>query len=541
MSELLRISVAQLNFMVGDVAGNTQKILAAIWQARDEQKSDLVLFPELVLCGYPAEDLLLRADFAQAIQDAVQIIQQQVFNIDVILCYPQYTAQGVYNVASVIRERQIIAIYRKCYLPNYGVFDEARYFVNDNNPCIFTIKNIRCGIVICEDLWYPDPIAAAKQAGAQLILSPNASPFYGDKADLRLKVLQQRVAENHLPIVYANQINGQDDLIFDGGSLVIDEQGSVCAQADFFAEELFLIEIQTKPLLEVCKKTLPAPLSKAAKVYQALVLGVRDSVHKNNFSGALLGLSGGIDSALTLAIAVDALGKEQVTAVMLPSRYTSDLSIALAQEQIDNLGVQSHTISIELAFQAFMESLPYDRVLKGAKDTTEENLQARCRGTLLMAMSNKTGKILLNTSNKSELAVGYGTLYGDMAGGFAVLKDVPKTLVFELANYRNTLSPAIPVEVIRRPPTAELAPNQKDEDSLPPYAILDAILEAYVEQDKSLSEIIAMGFAEQTVQRVISMVEKNEYKRRQAPPGPRVTARAFYRERRYPMTSKFNK
>lgn len=540
MSESIRIIVAQLNFYVGDIANNTKKILTAIQQARDVHKGDLILFPELALCGYLPEDLLLRSDFELAIQQAVQTIQENVCNIDVVLSYPHYTTGGIYNTACVIRNQKIIATYHKQHLPNYGVFDEKRYFISGQDVCIFNLKNIPCAIVICEDLWYPEPVTQAKLAGAQLILSPNASPFHIYKAELRLEVLRNRITENQLPIVYANCISGQDDLVFDGGSLAIDNQGTVCAQANFFNEELFSVEIKTDYPYEIIKQTLPTPLSNLAKIYQALMLGVRDYINKNNFPGALLGLSGGIDSALTLAIAVDALGKDRVEAITLPSRYTSNLSNELAKEQAKLLDIKLHDISIEKSFEAFLETLQ-ETFANLPTDKTEENIQARCRGIILMALSNKIGKILLNTSNKSELAVGYGTLYGDMAGGFAVLKDIPKTVVFELAHYRNRLSPAIPTAVIERAPSAELAPNQKDEDSLPPYITLDAILNLYVEHDKSVSEIVAAGFAEPMVRQVIAMVEKNEYKRRQAPPGPRITARAFYRERRYPMTSKFNK
>lgn len=540
MSEQLRIVVAQLDFCVGDIAGNTQKIITAIQQARDIEKGDLILFPELALCGYPPEDLLLRPDFEQAIQVALESIQENTHNIDVVLCHPQHTLQGIYNTASVIRNQKIIATYHKQCLPNYGVFDEKRYFINGQDACVFSIKNIKCGIVICEDLWHSEPVIQAKLAGAQLILSPNASPFDLYKSDERIKIARDRIAKNKLPIIYAHGVSGQDDLVFDGGSFAMDADGAVCAQANFFSEELFSVDIKINHHLEIIKKSLPNPLSNTTKAYQALVLSVRDYVNKNNFSGALIGLSGGIDSALTLAIAVDALGKDRVEAVMLPSRYTSDLSKTLAMDQINLLGVKSHELSIEFSFEAFLATLKTS-FANLPVDKTEENIQARCRGIILMALSNKTGKILLNTSNKSELAVGYGTLYGDMAGGFAVLKDVPKTLVFQLANYRNTLSPTIPVAVIDRSPTAELAPNQKDEDSLPPYAVLDRILEMYVERDKSLADIIATGFAENIVRQVIAMVEKNEYKRRQAPPGPRITTRSFNRDRRYPMTSKFNK
>lgn len=539
MSEQLRIVIAQLNFFVGDIEGNTQKIITAIQKARDELHGDLVLFPELALCGYPPEDLLLRSDFEESIKHAVKIIQEISTDIDVVLTLPEYTSNGVYNAAYVIRDKKIIATYHKQCLPNYEVFDEKRYFINGSSACVFEIKNIKCGIVICEDLWHPEPIMLAKQAGAHLVLNPNASPFDLKKHAARINVVSERVKENSLPIIYANHICGQDDLVFDGGSFAMDARGIVCTQAEQFEEKLFPVDIKINSHIEITKSNLPK-LREEAAVYNALVLAIRDYVNKNNFAGALLGLSGGIDSALTLAIAVDALGKDRVEAVLLPSRYTTDLSTALGKKQTSLLSIKSEEISIEPSFKAFLESLK--SIFSGLPaNVTEENIQARCRGTILMALSNKSGKILLNTSNKSELAMGYGTLYGDMAGGYAVLKDVPKTLVYKLANYRNSIDAVIPQEVIERAPTAELAPNQKDQDTLPPYATLDSILEMYIEQDKSLADIVAAGFAENTVRKVISTVEKNEYKRRQAAPGPRITPRAFGRERRYPMTSKFNK
>jgi len=534
----LRIIVAQLNFWVGDIQGNTQKIIDAIQTARDEWQADLVVFPELAICGYPPEDLLLRSDFHQQIKEALQIIQQHAIGIDVLLGYPHHTKEGMYNAACLIRQKKLIATYHKQCLPNYGVFDEQRYFITGNKPCVFTIKNTKIGLIICEDTWHPEPIAQAVKKGAKLIISINASPFDLQKSQQREKILLQRTKENKVPIIYAHRIGAQDDLVFDGGSKVISAQGKICAHAGFFQEKLFPIDIQLGKTLKIQNAEFELPLSNEAKIYQALVLAVRDYVTKNNFPGALIGVSGGIDSALTLAIAVDALGKERVHAALLPSRYTSELSTVLSIALVEKLGVKTSNISIEPVFQAFLKSLEID-FKNLPKNVTEENIQARCRGTLLMALSNKTGKILLNTSNKSELATGYGTLYGDMAGGYAVLKDVPKTLVFKLAEYRNSISSIIPEEIITRPPTAELAANQKDEDTLPPYDTLDPILEMYVEQDKSFAEIVAAGFDKKIVERVIKMVDCNEYKRRQAAPGPRITIRAFGRERRYPMTSKF--
>lgn len=535
LEDTIRIIVAQLNFPVGDITGNTEKIITATKQARDEFNADLILFPELTISGYPAEDLLLRLDFQLAINNALIKIQQEVTDIHIVIGYPDYTAEGIYNAVAVIHEQTIIAKYHKQCLPNFGVFEEKRYFKTDSKPCIFKLKNISIGIIICEDLWHPEPIKQATSAGAQLILCPNASPFDSTKPAMREKTLQERIYENRLPIIYAHSVGAQDDLIFDGGSIAMNADGTVAAHAGFYREKLLLIEATTHSPIKIKPMELPKPLSAEASVYEALVLGVREYIRKNNFTDVLIGLSGGIDSALTLAIAVDALGKEHVEAVALPSRYTSKLSMELLQEQAKLLDVKLNTLSIETCFQAFLTTLektPLD-------DVTQQNLQSRCRGILLMALSNSTGKIVLNTSNKSEMAAGYSTLYGDMIGGYAVLKDVPKTLVFKLAHYRNTVSPAIPEKIIERPPTAELAPNQKDEDNLPPYEILDSIITLYVEQDKSCSDIIAAGFAAETVKKVIKLIDRNEYKRRQTAPGPRVTPRAFSRERRYPITSQF--
>lgn len=538
MPEQIRMVLAQLNFCVGDIRGNAKKIIAAIKQARDILKADIIVFPELALCGYPPEDLLLRPDFYQQIEKALNHIKQEVHGIDVVLGYPQHIEKKTYNAACVIREENIIVNYHKQCLPNYGVFDEKRYFRKGFEPGLFTCKNLSFGVIICEDMWYPEPIAQAKEAGAQFIICLNASPLDVNKQHEREKRMRQRIQENSLPIAYAHWVGGQDDLVFDGGSLVMDGTGTICAHADYYQEKLLPIDILVDQTLHILPSELPAPLSLEASVYKALVLSVHDYVHKNGFPGVLIGLSGGIDSALTLAIAVDALGKDCVEGVLLPSRYTSELSLNLAHAQATTMGVTTRTISIEPSFSCFLDSLAPE--FAGLPtDQTEENIQARCRGVILMALSNKSGKMVLTTGNKSEMAVGYATLYGDMAGGFAVLKDVPKTLVYRLAQYRNSLENVIPQEVIDRPPSAELALNQKDEDSLPPYSILDAILEMYVEQDRSPEEIVAAGYKMDVVGRIIYLVDRNEYKRRQAPPGPRITLRAFGRERRYPITSKY--
>lgn len=541
----LHIIIAQLNFLVGDINGNAQKILQATQIARDQYQADLIVFPELALCGYLPEDLLLRADFQQQINETMVQLCQHITGIDVVLGYPEFTANKLYNAAAWIRHHKIIANYRKQSLPNYGVFDEKRYFATDNQSCIVHVKGLPIAISICEDLWCPEPIRAAELAGAQLILSINASPYESNKLQQRQAVLRQRIAETQIPIIYAQTVGGQDEVVFDGGSMVLNAQGDICQQAKFFVEDMLhvivTVEEHNNKYIARLLNTNSAlvTLSPEESVYNALVLGLRDYVHKNGFKGVLLGLSGGIDSALTLAIAVDALGAERVTAVLMPSRYTADMSNEDAIAEVKALGVNYFILPIEKPFAAFLTTL--DEVFQGMPiDSTEENLQARCRGALLMALSNKLGRVVLTTGNKSEMAVGYATLYGDMAGGFAVLKDVFKTLVYRLADYRNHISPVIPQRVIDRPPSAELAPEQKDEDTLPPYDVLDDILARYLEQNQSIAEIIAAGFAASTVHKVIAMVYRNEYKRRQAAPGVKITARAFGRDRRYPITSGYN-
>lgn len=532
----LRIAMAQLNLLVGDIAGNAKKIREAMERARDTLNANVILFPELALTGYPPEDLLLRADFCQAALDAVNELARQVQGIDVVLGAPWLAEGKLYNAAVVMRDGQIAAIYRKQHLPNYSVFDEKRYFSAGDKSCIIDIQGTPVAITVCEDLWQPGPMAQAQLAGGCLMLNLNASPFHMNKGREREEVIRQRIREGAMPVVYTNLVGGQDELVFDGESFVMDSHGTVVARAPAFEEGIFPVDIilsrQCTPLPAPITEPLPLEVS----VYRALVLGVRDYIEKNAFKGVVIGLSGGIDSALTLAIAVDAIGSQRVEAVMLPSRYTAAMSQEDAQAQAKALGVEYHVIPIEPVFQTFLQSLQSEFANKPA-DTTEENIQARCRGVILMAISNKKHKMVLTTGNKSEMAVGYATLYGDMAGGFAPIKDVPKTLVYRLAAYRNSLSSVIPQRVFDRPPTAELAPDQKDEDSLPPYPLLDAILDLYVEQDKCLDDIIAAGYSEETVTRVIAMVNRNEYKRRQAPPGVRISRRAFGRDRRYPIVS----
>ncbi|CAM4451088.1 MAG: Glutamine-dependent NAD(+) synthetase [Legionellaceae bacterium] len=534
----LQVLIAQLNFTVGDIKGNTKKIIHTIKIARDNQLIDLIIFPELAITGYPPEDLLLRKDFLNEVTQALNEICKETLGISVILGCTHLVNNRLFNAAALLQEQQIITYYHKQCLPNYGVFDEKRYFTPGENVCIFTIKGIPLSVLICEDIWFSEPAIQAAEAGAKGIICINASPFSHNKYEKRLDILQQRIRETQLPIIYAHTVGGQDDIIFDGGSIVLDNQGQIMARAPFFEEMLFPLECNFSSNLQIIKQTLPILPPPLECIYQALVLGLKDYVNKNDFPGVLLGLSGGIDSALTLAIAVDALGKEKVKAVLMPSRYTSQLSIDLAMQQIQLLGIQYYYISIEQHFQEFLNTLS-NEFPHQAQGIAEENLQARCRGTLLMAISNKTSDLVLITSNKSEVAVGYSTLYGDMVGGYAVLKDVWKTTVFELAKYRNQVSLAIPQEVIKRPPTAELRLNQTDQDTLPPYTILDDILIRYVENNESIDEIHAAGYEITMINKVIHMLHKSEYKRRQCAPGPKITNQAFGRERRYPITNKF--
>lgn len=538
MSTNLRIALAQINLLVGDVQGNVAKIIAAAKRAREELRAHVVVFPELAITGYPPEDLLLRADFCAQAQAALDALARNISGIDVVVGYPHSTAGKLYNAAALLRGGKISARYDKQHLPNYSVFDEKRYFTAGTEPCIVDIQGVPVAITVCEDVWEASPMLQAKAAGARLMLNLNASPFHTGKGAEREALLRQRVSEGDMAIVYANLVGGQDELVFDGGSLVVDARGRIALRAPAFVEGLYTIDFNAEGCVLEPSGPVSALLTEEQSVYQALVLGVRDYIQKNNFAGVVLGLSGGIDSALTLTIAVDALGADCVETVMMPSRYTSAMSTEDAEVMARTLKVKYSVIPIEPAFNAFLESLKTEFTGLRA-DITEENIQARCRGVILMALANKKHKILLTTGNKSELAVGYATLYGDMAGGFAPLKDVPKTLVYRLAEYRNSLDAVIPQRIIERPPSAELAPGQKDEDSLPPYAILDPILQMYVEQNQCSEDIIAAGFDDATVRRVIRMVDRNEYKRRQAPPGVRISKRAFGRDRRYPITSGF--
>jgi len=532
----IKIALAQLNPLVGDIPGNTEKVIETLGAAR-ENGAQVVLFPELVLTGYPPEDLLLRPSLDGRI--AVAITQLAAFTQDItaVVGYPRRRHGRLFNMAGVFQNGKLIAEYAKQQLPNYQVFDEKRYFACGDAPCIVNIEGIAAAVTICEDIWHPQPMLQARDAAARLMLNINASPFHRNKHALREAVVKERALEGNMPVVYLKQVGGQDELVFDGGSFVVESSGSLSAQMPMFEEGVFYTSLNfTDNSATVIEKSVTPPLELIPSVYQALVTGVRDYVNKNHFKGVVLGLSGGIDSALTLAVAVDALGAERVEAVMMPFRYTSQMSRDDAAEEARLLGVRYQSISIEPLFDAFMTQLA-DEFRDLPADKTEENIQARARGVLLMSISNKKGYLVLTTGNKSEMAVGYCTLYGDMAGGFDVLKDVPKTLVFELSRYRNSLSYVIPETVITRPPSAELAPDQKDEDSLPPYPVLDKILELYIEDDQSAEAIITAGFDADDVYHVIRLVDINEYKRRQAAIGVRITRRGFGRDRRYPVTN----
>ena len=536
----LRIALAQFDFPVGDVAGNRDRIAALIAGARDEYDADIVLFPELALSGYPPEDLLLRPAFLRECEAALQAIAAGVDGIVAVVGWPQAAGAVVYNAASVLRDGAVEQTYRKRELPNYAVFDERRYFDvdPDRDDCVFEVKGTPVGLVICEDLWFAEPVASTVAKGAQLLLVPNASPFERDKHAQRDALLAQRVAETGAAIAYLNLVGGQDALVFDGASVVADGDGSVHPAAAAFTDQWLVVDFDPSSRRFTPLQWMEdGDESRDALAWRAVVRGTRDYCRKNGFDKAWLGLSGGIDSALVLAIAADALGAGNVTAVRMPSRYTAGLSNDLAQEQCDAMGVELATLPIEKPFQGYLDAL--GPVFAGkAVDVTEENLQSRVRGALMMALSNKFGGLLLTTGNKSEYAVGYATIYGDMCGGYAPLKDLYKTEVFALARWRNTVGDrVVPQAVIDRPPSAELRENQKDQDSLPPYDVLDAILLRHVDQEQSRAEIVAAGFDAATVDKVLRLVRIGEWKRHQAAPGPKVSRRAFGRERRYPVSS----
>jgi NAD+ synthase (glutamine-hydrolysing) len=532
MHDHLSLLMAQINPIVGAVSANLKKINDIILSNQDEY--DVIVFPELALTGYPPEDLLFRNTLYEQTEKALASIQHITQQCHVVIGHPSRFDEKRYNSASVFSEGKRIALYHKQCLPNYGVFDEKRYFTEgEPSTCTFQVKNKTLGLCICEDIWHPEPIKRLVTAGTNVLLCINASPFDLNKYQQRETLLTNH-AQQGLIIVYVNQVGGQDELVFDGQSLVIDQNKSIRVRAPAFSESLEPVFINNQHV----EGSLTPLLEKQALIYQALLCGLRDYVEKNGFPGVLLGLSGGIDSALTLAIAVDALGADRVHAVLMPSRYTATISNEDALSELEHLHVESTTLSIEPAFEALLTTLAPS--FKGKPvDTTEENIQARIRGLLLMALSNKLGYMVLTTSNKSETAVGYSTLYGDMAGGFAVLKDILKTTVYKLAHYRNTISNVIPSRVLTRPPSAELAPNQTDQDNLPDYATLDAIITAYMEHNASFSEIIQQGYNARDVQRVITLMSRNEYKRRQAAPGIKITSRLFGRDWRYPITSGF--
>lgn len=540
MTGTLRIAMAQFDFPVGDVAGNAARIAEMIAFARDEYSADIVLFPELALSGYPPEDLLYRPAFLRACEAAMLEVAKAATGVVAVVGWPQPVGSVVYNAASVLCDGRIEQTYRKRELPNYAVFDERRYFDVDPNAedCVFEVKGVPVGLLVCEDLWFVEPIASTVKAGAQLVLVPNASPYAHDKHAERDALLVQRAKENRVGIAYLNLVGGQDGLVFDGASLVADGDGAVHPAALAFEEQWLVVDYDAQARrFAPLQWTVDGDESRDALAWRAVVRGTRDYCHKNGFKHAWVGLSGGIDSALVLAIAGDALGAENVMAVRMPSRYTAGLSNDLAQEQCDAMGVKLLSLPIEKPFQAYLDML--SETFAGTPvDLTEENLQSRTRGALMMALTNKFGGMLLTTGNKSEYAVGYATIYGDMCGGYAPIKDLYKTDVFQLARWRNTVGDRIiPQAVIDRPPSAELRENQLDQDSLPPYDVLDAILLRHIDQEQSRAEIIAAGFAEATVDRVLRLVKISEWKRHQAAPGPKVSHRAFGRERRYPISS----
>ncbi len=529
----MRIAIAQLNQMVGDLPGNAARILDAV-AAGKRGGADLVVTPELSLCGYPPEDLLLRPAFLDACANELARLAARVAGPAVLVGFPELATGGVrHNAVAILREGRVVGVCRKRTLPNYTVFDEQRYFTPGTEPCVFDVAGVRVGVVICEDIWFPEPARLARDAGAQLVVVPNGSPYHTRQQAMRREVVVARAVETKLPIVYVNRVGGQDELVFDGASFVVDGSGNVAQQLPAWHETVALAEFDGA-VPKAVRGDLDARLE--PHVYAALTMGVRDYVEKNRFPGVLLGLSGGVDSALTLAVAVDALGRDRVRALMLPSPYNAAISLEDARTMAGILGVRYDEVSIDDVMQAFRRALADE--FKGLpEDATEENIQARIRGTLLMALSNKHGSIVLTTGNKSEMAVGYATLYGDMAGGFAVLKDISKTLVYRLAQYRNSLGRVIPERIIARPPSAELRANQTDQDSLPPYETLDAILEAYVEKDLSPAEIVARGYAAEQVAHVVRLIKLAEYKRRQAAVGIRITPRGFGKDWRYPITS----
>lgn len=533
MSNTLITLMAQINPTVGAIEANAQKIIQIIQS--HQATHDILVFPELALVGYPPEDLLLRPEFMRRVEHALEAICLATDDTHVVLGHPHQDKKNCFNALSIIHRGNIIAHYNKQHLPNTGVFDEKRYFTpGSNTHCLMNIKNHLIGFCICEDLWQPGPVEQALAAGAELLICLNASPFEIQKSEKRLKLLKAH-AQKGLSLIYVNLVGGQDELVFDGQSFALDKHGKIQAQAPAFEEHLQTVHIQNHRI----ESEIAPALEENALIYKALCTGVREYIHKNGFPGVLLGLSGGIDSALTLAIAVDALGAERVHTLALPSRYTSSISTEDIDEILKLQGIAYHTLSIEPGFKAMLETLAPAFIQHGVPEITQQNIQARLRGMLLMAFSNSNGKLVLTTSNKSESAVGYTTLYGDMCGGFAPIKDVPKTRVYALAHYRNSLGRVIPERVITRPPSAELAENQTDQDSLPDYPELDAIIAYHMDEKLSVDDIIQKGHEPEIVRHVITLIKRNEYKRRQSAPGIKITSRAFGRDWRYPITSGF--
>jgi NAD+ synthase (glutamine-hydrolysing) len=532
----MRIITGQLNFWVGDIKRNLTTMQTAAEVAK-KAHADLLVFPELALSGYPPEDLLFRPEFHEKIQAALSQLVNISYGIDILLGYPEQHGKLLYNAAIWFREGRVLAHYRKQRLPNYSVFDEARYFSEGETPCVVELKGARVGVLICEDIWYPEPVAATVAAGAQLIICLNSSPFHMNKVYQRAEVIRARIKEHSIPLLYAHGVGGQDELIFDGGTMLFDAKGELCQRAPLFKEQLVMSDFTVNQEVTPIKSEIAVMPTELESAYEALVLGVHDYVKKNGFSQVLIGLSGGIDSALVAAIAVDALGADAVKVVALPSRYSAPMSLRDAKKEARLLGVECIQLSIEPALKAFLKILK--NFTQDATGIVAQNIQARCRGMILMALSNQMNSLVLVTGNKSEMAMGYSTLYGDMAGGLDVLKDVSKTLVYQLARYRNERSEVIPERVFIRPPSAELAPDQRDEDTLPPYDLLDPMLARYVEQHASRQDLVNAGFPSFFVDLVISRIHQYEYKRRQASPGIRITPLAFGRDWRYPVTSGF--
>lgn len=538
----ISIGIVQENPIVGDIEGNLQLAVNAIDKLSKQSSPDIFLFTEMFITGYPPEDLILRDDLLDASYEAVEKLCEVKPESFIVIGYPKKEGDSIFNCAGVLRNKSVITEYKKQELPNYEVFDEKRYFQSGKGPGIFEVNGLRVGLSVCEDIWHENVIKQLHEKKTDLILNINASPFHLDKIKERKVLISGHAINYSLPIVYANQVGGQDELVFDGTSMAMDGEGQQILQLEKFKEDYKIVNFisdQEGKLSSEKREEIPED-KELEEVYKALVLGAKDYIQKNNFPGVLIGSSGGIDSALTAAIAADAIGPEKVRTFMLPFKFTSDMSVEDSEKLAVNLGIKHSVIPIGDIYESFADSLE-DEFSGLEPDITEENLQSRCRGVILMALSNKSGELVLTTGNKSETAVGYSTLYGDTAGGFGVLKDVPKTLVYELSRYRNTISHVIPDRIIDRPPSAELAPDQQDSDSLPDYAILDKIIELYVEQDKSKAEIEESGIDKSMVDRVVRLIDLSEYKRRQAPLGVKITSRGFGKDRRYPITNKFLK